>query len=69
MATVALLLAAPELPAQHGPPKRVPATIVIADQTVQAEPAVIHRRVLGATDVIVLRSDATADQLSDAVRW
>lgn len=68
IATVALLFAAPELRAQHGPPTRVPATVVLADEAVQAEPFVIHTRALGATDVIVLRSDATAAQLSDAVR-
>lgn len=67
IAAVALLLPA-HLRAQHGQPTRVPATIVLADHVAQAEPFVIHRRAIGATDVIVLRSDATADQLSDAVR-
>lgn len=68
LAITALCLPPDRLWAQHGNPTRVPATVVFADQAVQAEPFVVHRRTDAEVDVIVLRSDATVEQLSDAVR-
>lgn len=69
VAALVLVLIAHEHPyAQNGAPTRVPAMIVLSDQNAAREPFVIQRRGIGALDVIVLRSDATADQLSDAVR-
>jgi len=58
------------LGAQQGTPRRVPVTIVMMDRLSQADaPFVIQRRPdLTPRDVIVVRTDATADQLSDAVR-
>ena len=73
--STALLLAvltvcAAQLGAQQSGPQRVPVTVVMVDRLVHPDvPFTIQRRPdLKAQDVIVLRSDATPDQLSDAVR-
>jgi hypothetical protein len=65
-----LLMFAGGLDAQQGAPRRVPVTIVLMERLAQADaPFVIERRPnLAPRDVIVMRADATADQLSDAVR-
>lgn len=65
-----LLLDPCMLPAQPSPPQRVPVTIVLADQLAQPDaPFVLHRRpTLAPQDVIVVRSEATVNQLSDAIR-
>lgn len=53
-----------------GAPTRVPVTIVLMERPAPSDaPFGIQRRVgLEPHDVIMLRSDATGDQLSDAVR-
>jgi len=53
-----------------GKPTRVPVTVALVDDlTPSGVPFVIQRRPdLAPHDVILLRADATADQLSDAVR-
>lgn len=65
-----LMMFAGALDAQQGTPRRVPVTIVMMDRLSQADaPFVIQRRPdLVPRDVIVVQTDATADQLSDAVR-
>ena len=65
-----LALGAPVLDAQQRAPTRVPVTIVLVDRLAQpGVPFVIERRPeLTPRDLIVLRADATPDQLSDAVR-
>jgi hypothetical protein len=67
LAAAALLFALP-LAAQQA--RRVPVTVVLVERLPQTDaPFVIQRRPdLTPRDVILLRSDATADQLSDAVR-
>jgi hypothetical protein len=56
--------------AQQSAPSRVPVTIVLAEQPLPSgAPFIIQRRPdQTPQDVILLRADATADQLSDAVR-
>lgn len=65
-----LLLCASALHAQPHSPRRVPVTIVIADHLARPDaPFLIQRRPnRAAQDAIVLRSDATSGQLSDAIR-
>jgi hypothetical protein len=65
-----LVLSASWLTAQQGAPSRVPVTLVLVDRLTQSDaPFVIERRPdLTPRDVIVMRADATPDQLSDAVR-
>jgi len=71
LAAAALLFcAAGGASAQQAAPTRVPVTIALSDQAMPpGAPFMIQRRPYQTPrDVIVLRSDATADQLSDAVR-
>jgi len=65
-----LVLGASWLPAQQGAPNRVPVTLVLVERLTQSgAPFVIERRPdLTPRDIIVMRADATPDQLSDAVR-
>jgi hypothetical protein len=65
-----LTLCAGRLEAQQSRPQRVPVTVVLVDRLAHPDvPFVMQRRPdLRPQDVIVLRSDATPDQLSDAVR-
>lgn len=65
-----LLLCTVPLQAQPQAPRRVPVTVVLADQLSRPDaPFVIQRRANSRPgDVIVLRSDATPSQLSDAIR-
>ncbi len=65
-----LTLCAGHLVAQHSAPQRVSVTVVMVDRPAHPDaPFTVHRRPdLTPQDMIVLRSDATSDQLSDAVR-
>jgi hypothetical protein len=70
LAAAPIVGAAGEAHGQQTAPSRVPVTIVLAEQPLPSgAPFIIQRRPdQTPQDVILLRSDASADQLSDAVR-